>query len=1039
VARKLEDGVYDEVVTTELGRVIEEHRSRRDIEVAELRSEVAHVVLARYLRGEIERAFGDADGLETQVELANVLLRAIAETKLASEERQIEKPARLLYGVFADKALRPTRPEIPLSESALLTLGRGEPRIGSELCREIDSADRVDALVSFVTQGGIRQLRDAIEALSRKHRAGTPPVFRLLTTTYIGATEAAAVEELARLPGVEVRVSYDGRRTRLHAKAWLFYRASGLSTAYVGSANLSAPALTSGLEWMMKTSATDLPAVIKKFAGAFETLWEDHEFEPFDARNEQHIAKLRGALSAAHDGDNARVLTFFTLEPYPFQREILERLAAERLVHGRHRNLVIAATGTGKTVIAAFDYAARAAAIGNRPRLLFLAHNRKILNQARDTFRAVLRASSFGSLLTGQDEPESLDHVFATIQTLRSRGLVDKLGADHWDHVIVDECHHAPADSYQDVIPRIRPTVLVGLTATPERTDGRSLLVDFDGRVAAELRLWQALERQLLVPFEYYGISDGVDAAQMNALRFSRHAGYEAAELDKLYTGNHTRADLVIAELARKVADVRRLRGLGFCVTVKHAEFMANHFTRQGIPARFLDGTSTLAEREAAEQDLEACAINVIFTCDLFNEGVDLPFVDTLLLLRPTQSSTIFLQQLGRGLRLHKGKASCLVLDFIGQHRADFRFDAILSTWTGIARNQLTKAVENHFPFLPTGCTISLDRVSRDTVLRSLRTTVEATWKRLVAEAASIAGTSTELELGTFLEQSGRDLEDIYRLQRGSWTKLCYESGLVAPNAPKPSEAELELCHRVGRLAHIDDRDRLGRYRSWAERRSEPANGNELREALMLGYQLEHESKAQHAAESVVPWLRSHPPACDELAALARELEGKVAVPSTVRPVVDWPLVLHHHYSRREIVTATGYWTSTKKVPQQQGVLRFGESRRELLFVTIDKSSGGFSPTTSYRDFALSSERFHWETQNAVSDDSDTMRRYANHVANGWSIYLFVQPRKTTPFAFLGPVTYERHEGSRPVAIVWRLESPIPAALFTSFATLANG
>jgi hypothetical protein len=696
---------------------------------------------------------------------------------------------------------------------------------------------------------------------------------------------------------------------------------------------------------------------------------------------------------------------------------------------------VVAATGTGKTVIAAFDYERRAREAGAPPRLLFLAHRRELLVQARDTFRHVLRRASFGALLTGDDEPPQLDHLFATIASLRSRGLIERLGTSHWDHVVVDECHHLPAASYQAVVPRLTPQVLVGLTATPERTDGQSLLGDFEGHVAAEVRLWHALERQLLVPFEYYGIHDGIDERRMAALRWTRGKGYDAAALDGLYTGDHARAALVLAELRRRVSNVRNVRALGFCVGIGHANLMADHFTKHGVPALALHGQSPPELREQGPLRLERGELQVIFTADLYNEGIDLPFVDTLLLLRPTESATLFLQQLGRGLRLHAGKACCLVLDFIGQHRQEFRFDAVLGALTGLPRGRLVAAVEHGFPFLPSGCSMALDDVARATVLRSLRTAVEARWTVLVAEAQAIARAASgePVTLAAFLRDSGRELEQIYR--HASWTALARAAGLSAIEA---DDDTLETCHRLGWLVHIDDPARLQRIQSLVDGRA-PGSAAEQREALMLGYQIDYEPSRLMAAEAVPGWLRERPAACAELRELASVLAARVSTLASVVPVADWPLVVHRHYMRREILAACGYWTPKKKTIQQQGVLRLDAERRELLFVTLDKSDRGFSPTTRYRDFAISHDEFHWETQNSVGADSDTARRYAEHAARGWTIHLFVQTKKGAPFAYLGPVYHARSEGSRPVAIVWRLEHPLPAALFQQYATLASG
>ena len=1035
-ARDLVDGVYEELVTRQLARAAEGVRSRRIVDMATIRAADSHSILARFVAGELERALADIGGsgdekVARQLDIANRIVRLLADAELVDAEQAVADPAHELRAIYADTV--PARPELPLSASTLLTLGHGEPRIGHELACEIETADRVDALVSFVTKGGVRQLRDAFDRLCRRYRAGGPPVLRLITTTYIGATEAAAVEELARLPGVEVRVSYDGRRTRLHAKAWYFHRATGLSTAYVGSANLSSPALTAGLEWMVKVSSGDLPHVLRKFSGAFDTLWCDREFEPFRHDVPDDVSRLRGALDVAKGTKEIAVGAFFTLEPYDYQEAILEKLTAEREVHHRHRNLVVAATGTGKTMIAAFDYARRAAAAGLRPRLLFLAHRTELLEQAQSTFRHVLRSGDFGALLTGKDDPRDHEHLFATIQSFRSRDLVERLGADYWDHVVIDECHHAPAASYQAIVANLRPSVLVGLTATPERTDGKSLLGDFDGHVGAELRLWHALEKQLLAPFEYYGLHDGVSEHDMSTIRWSRGAGYDRDDLDRLYTGNHARADLVLEQLRSRVVDLKTVKALGFCVSVAHARFMAGWFTQRGVPAVALDGDADRETRHEARRKLERGEVSAIFTCDLYNEGVDLPFVDTLLLLRPTESATIFLQQLGRGLRLHKGKATCLVLDFIGHFRLEFRFDAILGALTGLPRAQLPQAAGDGFPFLPSGCSVSLDAVAREVVLRSLRSSVEATWRRLVSEAATVATQNHDVNLETFLAQTGRELEDVYR--SGSWTKLRIDAGIEKRAV---NENELKLCRRARHLLHIDDADRLAGVRALlAGRAAESAV--ERREHLMLAYQLEHEPARKMSADSVGPWLCDLPAARAELAEVIEILSDRVSLPPSPRPIADWPLVLHRQYGRREILTGSGYWTEDRKVPQQQGVLRFEDERRELLFVTIDKSDRGFSPTTRYRDFAISREMFHWETQNAVSADSETARRYIEHVARGWSIHLFVQPRKGSPFAYLGPVRYQRHEGSRPVGIVWRLDTPMPASLFQEYGSLASG
>jgi superfamily II DNA or RNA helicase/HKD family nuclease len=1044
VNRSLPDGLYEHLVTEELDAALSTLDALRLRAFENLTDVDTPAALARHLEREIERFLGvlpqDRRAEAGREIVASVLAHLVTLTGERPHEseailaQKVTSPARYLTGIH--RAAPPERPVTPLGTSTLLTCSRKDPSLAHELSREIATADRIDAILAFVTVGGVRVVRDALEVFARNTSAVPGAVrMRLLTTTFTGTTEIEALNMLARLPGVQVKVSYDVARTRLHAKAWLFHRETGLSTAYVGSANFTRTALGTGHEWTTKLCAADLPHVIEKFEGTFDSLWNAVEFETYDPADEACRALLQAALAQERSEPRPGALSaLFSLRPYPFQEEILDRLAAERELHGRRRNLVVAATGTGKTVIAAFDYARVAQQAGVRPRLLFLAHRREILEQAQTTFRHVLQDATFGELMTGTDEPVRFEHLFATIQSTVAGRLIDRFGADHWRHVVVDECHHVPAVSYQSVVPRLQPDILVGLTATPERSDGQSLLDDFGGHIAAELRLWSALERQLLVPFEYYGVADGID---LRKIRWSR-AGYDLAALDEVYTGHEARVQLVLHQLGRRVADLRSVRALGFCVSVAHAEFMAARFTAAGLPAQAVHGKSPEDLRADARRRLGAGEVNVLFTCDLYNEGVDLPFVDTLLLLRPTMSATLFMQQLGRGLRHHAGKSSCLVLDFIGQHREEFRFDTTLAALTGVPRGRLRAAIEDGFPYLPSGCALQLDAVARETILGCLRSTL-AGRVRLASELRAIGPDETgRVSLRRFLDETGRELEDVYRGDHG-WAGVRKLAGLL----PDIDEETEDLSRRLGWLLHVDEPERLRVYLDLARARSRgealPLGDRDRIRLHMLDFQLNHRGVLR-AAEETVQYLADRPVIVDELDQLRDVLDDRVGLAQQSFPVPEWPLALHRHYERREIVAAVGYAVPGKKgsIPQG-GILGLPDGKRELLFVTLDKSGKGFSPSTRYRDFAISRELFHWETQGEASVTRPSGRRYLESASNGWSFYLFVRPDPDSAYAFLGPAAYQSHTGDRPIAITWRLRHPLPAALYDSYASLAAG
>ena len=905
------------------------------------------------------------------------------------------------------------------------------------------SSDRVDILVSFITVSGVRQLQDVLQQITAKSGQQRGPAatrLRILTTTYTGATEARALDELARLPGCEVRVSLDGRRTRLHAKAWLFQRQTGFGSAYVGSANLSGAALTGGLEWTVKLTQRAQEALFARAVAHFETLWADSEFQRYDPDNVDHRQALATALRReSFIGEATATIGFFDLQPKTYQQEMLEQLTVERS-HGRSRNLVVAATGTGKTVVAAFDYRNTCRVEGGHPRLLFVAHREELLRQAMRTYREVLRDPEFGELLTGSHQPERQGHLFATIDSVISRDLVATLGADYWHTVVVDECHRLAADRFDSFVTAIRPRVLLGLTATPERSDGRPITPYFDARAdgspAVELRLWHALDLQLLAPFEYYACDDATD---FSAVPWDKPGEREA--VDKLVTGNDVRARLVVNEWRRLTSDALRSRAIVFCVSVAHAEFMTTWLNRAGLPAACVVGTTASDERRRAPQRLLSGELCALVTVDLYNEGVDLPMVDTLLLLRPTQSPVLFQQQIGRGLRLAPGKESCLVLDFVGQHRTEFRFDRLLSSLTGLSRRKLVDGVESGFGSVPPGCHIHLQRQTREQVLQGLRALTSQNWRRLKTELQTYAALKgrDSVRLADFLHDQALELEDVYRAGTGQgrsgWTTLQRDAGLIVAE-PGPEEAY--FSRRFGDLLHVDDPQRLDLMAEVGARQG-PPEALDARDALgvqMLAYQIDgrHEQAAGH--EAFTARLQRHAAIAAELVELSGLLKARSHLGAhTVPGLEDTPLCLHAAYGAREVLTAVGWLTASRRAPFQAGVLPLTSRKTELLFVTLDKSEG-YHDRIAYRDYAISAERFHWQTQNSAGPDTPSGRRYVESATNGWQFQLFVRPRKGEAYRACGRVSLESTHGNRPMSIVWKFEVSLPARLFREFSVL---
>lgn len=971
-------------------------------------------VLARHVGAAVERALAGERDPARRLALVNDLLG-----RVEAERERVGSSAEHLVTLSretAPGAHRLERPVTPLSSAALLTNAHGEPSLMTELRAELASADRVDLLCAFIQWHGIRVLEDALDAVARR---GVP--FRVITTTYVGATEQRAVDALVRRYGAQVEVSYETRTTRLHAKAWLFRRNSGFDTAFVGSSNLSRSALVDGLEWNVRLSSVATPDLVRKFAGTFDSYWADPAFVDYDPDRPQDRDRLREALG--RDRVEVTSLSGLEVRPHPHQATILDALEAERTQHGRHRNLVVAATGTGKTVVAALDYA-RLRAMLPRARLLFVAHRKEILDQSRRMYREVLADGTFGEVYVDGERPERWEHVFASVQSLSAYGVA-RLPADHFDVVVVDEFHHAAAPTYRTLLDHLAPRELLGLTATPERTDGTDVRDQFGGRSAYELRLWDALGADLLVPFHYFGVADDVD---LQGIEWKRGT-YDVAALDAVYTGNDARAMKVLRETRDKVTDVGRMRALGFCVSVAHARYMAAVFHRAGIPSLAVDGTTPAAERADALRRLRSREVNCLFAADLFNEGLDLPEIDTVLFLRPTQSATVFLQQLGRGLRRAPGKAVLTALDFIGQHRREFRFDVRYRALTGSTRKALVDDIERGFPYLPSGSQLVLDRVVEKIVLDNVRQQLRVTRRALVADVRAHG----DLTLARYLEESGRDLADVYR--SGSWTGLRRDAGLPTPPAGPDEEA---LLKKAVAFAHVDDRERAEVYAALADPAGPAYADLTEREqclARMLFF-LVWPGRGGHASyQDGLVHLRRHPAVCGEIRELvARQFDRARHVPRPLgEGLLHVPLLSHAHYRREEVLAALGWASMTRKAHgHAQGVAWAPESRTDALLVNLRKTERDFSPTTMYRDFALSRDRFHWESPNDVSVTSERGRRY---LGQGSHVALFVRESPTdeigpAPFLCLGLCHHERHEGERPIAITWTLAREMPAETF---------
>lgn len=1014
-------GAYDSVLTQLLASRIESQSVLKSV-LIDLDNAEAAAYLARHISEALQRVLsGDAfASVDEKLHLCNrVLAVALEESKstVSPADDLVAEPARILRSLFRAGigANSPLHPITPLSTSALYISGNSEPSISAAIQRELESADRVDLICAFIGFSGVRILQEDIRKFIC--RGGR---LRVLTSTYLQATQKAAVDKLCEL-GAEVRIGYE-QRTKLHAKAWLFARDSGFSTAFVGSSNLSRNALVEGLEWNVRLSEKETPYVVRKFASTFERYWSDTVYEPYDPQRTG--AKLELALSS--DPTTSSTIDFYLdVQPYPHQREILEKLASDRAVHGRMKNLVVAATGTGKTVVAALDYKSLASA--RRPTLLFVAHREEILRQSCDTFRHVLRDGAFGELMVGGRKPRSFRHVFASIQSLARLDL-ETLGSDQFEIVIIDEFHHAEARTYRRLLDCLEPTILLGLTATPERADGIDVKSWFDPAGVVELRLWDALDQQILSPFQYFGVSDQTD---LRSLRWAR-GGYEVADLEEVYTNSDARVNLVLQKLQDLIPNPRRMKALAFCVSVEHARFMAERFSRAGLPAAAVTGSIDGEDRRPIIQDLRSGKLSVICAVDVFNEGVDIPDIDTVLFLRPTESATIFIQQLGRGLRLSEGKTCLTVLDFVGNQHKKFRFDLKLRAMTGLGRRELEHQVREGFVSLPAGCHIEFDRVAQEHVLQSLREAMPTSRRELVSEIRQLEVPT----LQNLLDRTGLELGDVYRSER-YFTDLAREAGKVRETA---SLYEGAVGPRTVSLLHINDVRRLQFYgdalSSTDRFRIEACSEAEVRQIHMLcallGTRLDAAIRRQDVPEV---WRKISDDSClcrelIDLFSILMDRSDGIQIPLSRPSLADVPIRIHSSYLTREIACALGIDNPSSL---REGVRHLPTQKADAFFVTLRKTSDRYSQTTRYSDLITGERELVWESQSTLRQDTTTADRYINHAARDHSILVFVRATPQDPYFFAGPCNYQSHTGERPITFRWEFEHPLPEVQYRTF------
>jgi superfamily II DNA or RNA helicase len=797
------------------------------------------------------------------------------------------------------------------------------------------------------------------------------------------------------------------------------------------SSNFSRSALTDGLELNLKITTKEVGHIIDKFKKTFEAYWQNPEFELYNI--EKHREKLIISLKEGKfSKEYVPYVNFFDIKPFHYQQEILENLDVERTIHNRYKNLIVAATGTGKTVISAFDYK-RFKSQNKSARLLFVAHRKEILQQALSTFQGVLKDNNFGELWVDGIEPISNEYLFASVQTLNNRLVDINLSSDYFDFIIIDEVHHIEAKTYRPILEYFKPKVLVGLTATPERMDGADILKDFSDRIAAEIRLPEALNKKILSPFQYFGITDSIDLSNVKWQR----GRYLPSELTNLYTQSDRRVRDIISNLQKYLNDITDVRAIGFCVTMEHAKYMAEKFSLAGLKATYLTSENS-KDRERFRTKLKNQEINYLFVVDIFNEGVDIPEIDTVLFLRPTESLTVFLQQLGRGLRLSEGKDCLTVLDFVGNARPEYDFENKFRALIGKTTTSVYKEIEDNFPHLPLGCSIVLEKKTKEVILENIKKVMSMNVNQLITKIINFKHQTTlPLTLNNFIKINSISLESIYK--KDNWSRLRQRAGVIedfnSSNEKQIYSAIKNKWFATNSLSYFEFILKLAKQNFKIHLKD--FIENELSMLLMLHYDVWQNASGFNSLEESINQIGESKILVNEIIEVLELLIDRIDFKEIeIKLPYDQPLKVHGRYTRDQILAAFKLSTFEAKSSSREGVAENAKLNTELLFINLIKSDD---------DYAISETLFHWQSQNSSRPDLGKGLSYINQKENDKKILLFVREKSkdesgnTMGYVFIGEAKFKKYEGEKPMNIEWQLNEPIPNYLWKESAKMSVG
>lgn len=898
--------------------------------------------------------------------------------------------------------------------------------------------------VAFINYSGLQLLLDTFTELKTNNIKG-----KIITSTYLNFTDVASLKKLQLFDNIDTKIYVTDSSKGFHTKGYIF-EYDNYYKIIVGSSNITQSALKSNIEWNVEYISKKEDAFVYEMITEFNNIWgvtnqiNDAFLEQYDS----FIKELKAFVSKERSTFN------YNTEIKPNK---MQSIALQNLKHLRDNEqtkaLVIAATGTGKTYMSAFDVKQE-----NPDRVLFLVHREVILDDAIKSFENVISNKIMSKFKSKRIDLKS-DYVFAMIQSMSREGNYTEYPMDYFDYIIIDEAHRSFSKMYQKILNHFEPKFLLGMTATPERTDGGNIFDLYNNNIALEIRLREALKEELVIPFHYFGITD---------------TSNEYYDLDKIGIDEisdklciNERVDLILEKLEYYGYQGTKRKALGFCVTIAHAKYMSDMFNSMGYKSLYLSGNDNNEVRERVIKRLEneIDELEFVFTVDIFNEGVDIPGVNLVLMLRPTQSPIIFTQQLGRGLRKHEDKEFLTVLDFIGNHNKSFLIPIALSGTRYYERDSLKVAVTYDFEDIP-GCTnIHLDRIVKEQILDQLDRVNFSSMdylKKEYVEFKKVIGGSTPNILDYALYDNSPDPVKFIK-SANSYTEFVYKLEKIDVNSHF-NEKELNIIRLIDKMLPIKRINEFVLLKELFD--THLVTKNSLHNATSklidgvatesIEHSINYFSKYYFSNNEIKQhWFIKE--SSDELV-LADELinSSNELFKETILSTLEYGIVryqneygkqqltypylkLYARYKMRDLGLLTNY---TKKHSSIRGSGLWTFKNNYFLFVDLHKSEQ-ISETVNYKDKIIDKYNFQWETPNSTKQDSDRGRNIIDNVSRGIRLHLLVRKAKEIgsqkiEYMYVGEMESYACEGNKPITVQMKFKTPLRDDVYKDLTRLVK-